>query len=96
MKVAVIGPAGFGGSHVCVELLDRGHEVTGISRNPDKVGKHDRYTSKVLDATSASILELIDAFKAVDVVVNAFNPPYTPTVYSMRANKPITTLNTKS
>ncbi|KAK0934809.1 hypothetical protein LTR29_013595 [Friedmanniomyces endolithicus] len=82
-KVAVLGPAGFGGSYVVNELLSRGsYHVTGISRNPDKIGKHDRYTPLVLDITNASIAELVQAFKSVDVVINAFNPPYGPSVYS--------------
>ncbi|KAK4956767.1 hypothetical protein LTR10_006295 [Elasticomyces elasticus] len=81
MKVAVLGPAGFGGSHVSVELIQRGHDVVGVSRHPEKLGKHDHYEPVVLDVTSASILELIDVFKSVDVVINAFNPPYGPTVY---------------
>ncbi|KAK0269728.1 hypothetical protein LTR35_014620 [Friedmanniomyces endolithicus] len=81
-KVAVLGPAGFGGSYVVNELLSRGsYDVTGISRNPDKIGKHDRYTPLVLDITTASIAELVQAFKSVDVVINAFNPPYGPSVY---------------
>ncbi|KAK1090236.1 hypothetical protein LTR48_008685, partial [Friedmanniomyces endolithicus] len=81
-KVAVLGPAGFGGSYVVNELLSRGsYHVTGISRNPDKIGKHDRYTPLVLDITNASIAELVQAFKSVDVVINAFNPPYGPSVY---------------
>ncbi|KAK5680269.1 hypothetical protein LTS10_007196 [Elasticomyces elasticus] len=81
MKVAVLGPAGFGGSHVSVELIQRGHDVVGVSRHPEKLGKHDHYKPVVLDITSASIVELIDVFKSVGVVINAFNPPYSPTVY---------------
>lgn len=82
MRVAVIGPTGYSGSHVCVELLNRGHEVIGISRSPEKLGKHDKYTPLKLDATTASIAELVDAFKDVDVVVNGFNPPAGPNMYS--------------
>ncbi|KAK0333983.1 hypothetical protein LTR91_018798 [Friedmanniomyces endolithicus] len=81
-KVAVLGPAGFGGSYVVNELLNRGsYDVVGISRNPGKIGKHDRYTPHALDITNATIAELIEAFKSVDVVINAFNPPYGPNVY---------------
>ncbi|KAK0251300.1 hypothetical protein B0A54_13217 [Friedmanniomyces endolithicus] len=83
-KVAVLGPAGFGGSYVVSELLNRGsYDVVGISRNPDKIGKHDRYTPHVLDITNATIAELVEAFKSVDVVINAFNPPYGTSVYKI-------------
>lgn len=40
LKVGVIGPKGQCGSCVVEELLFRGHEVTGISRNPPKTWKH--------------------------------------------------------
>ena len=81
MKVAVIGASGFSGSHVCVELLNRGHDVIGISRNPAKLGKHERFQPYPLDVSTASIEELVEALKGVDVVVNGFNPPPSPTMY---------------
>ena len=83
MKVAVIGATGFGGSHTCVELLNRGHEVIGLSRNPEKLGKHAKYRPQILDVAAASIEDLIEAYNGVDVVVNSFNPPPGPTMYSM-------------
>ena len=84
MHVAVIGPAGFGGSHVCKELLNRGHTVTGISRSPEKVGKHKDYEPKPLDLGTASISDVVKAFQSIDVVINAYNPPGGPTMYSTR------------
>jgi uncharacterized protein YbjT (DUF2867 family) len=83
MKVAVVGATGFGGSHTCVELLNRSHEVIGISRNPEKLGKHERYQPQTLDVAAASIEDLVEAFKGVDVVVNSFNPPPGPIMYSI-------------
>jgi uncharacterized protein YbjT (DUF2867 family) len=82
MHVAVIGAAGFGGSHVCKELLNRGHHVTGISRSPEKLGKHEHYNAKALDLGTASIPDLAEAFKGMDVVVNSYNPPGGSTMYS--------------
>lgn len=82
MKIAVLGAPGFGGSNVCVELLNRGHQVTGISRSPEKLGKHDRYNPKPLDLQNASIAKLVEAFKGFDVIVNAYNPPSGPDLYS--------------
>ena len=34
MDVLVVGGSGFIGRHLCAELLDRGHEVTALSRDP--------------------------------------------------------------
>lgn len=81
MKVAVIGPTGFGGSYTCVELLNRGHEVVGISRNPEKLGKHERYQPLALDVGGATTEELVEIFKDIDVVVNSYNPAPGPTMY---------------
>ena len=36
-KVALIGASGNAGSRILKELSDRGHQVTGIARNPDKI-----------------------------------------------------------
>ena len=82
MRVAVIGPTGYSGSHVCVELLNRGHNVIGFSRNPSKLGKHERYEPVTLDVGSAPIQELVEAFKGMDVLINGYNPPAGPTLYS--------------
>jgi putative NADH-flavin reductase len=37
MKVAVIGASGRGGSRIVAELARRGHQVTAIARNTDKI-----------------------------------------------------------
>ena len=37
MKVALIGASGQAGSRILKELSDRGHTVTAIARNPEKI-----------------------------------------------------------
>lgn len=37
MKVAVVGASGRGGSRIVAELARRGHQVTAIARNPEKI-----------------------------------------------------------
>lgn len=69
LKIAVLGPAGFGGSYLCVELINRGHHVTGISRSPEKLGAHKLYSSVSIDLDSASIDELAEVFKGHDVLI---------------------------
>lgn len=74
LRVGVIGPAGFGGSYLCVELLNRGHTVIGISRNPQKLGSHERYIPRPVDIDSVSISELAEKFSGIDVLVSEYGP----------------------
>ena len=46
MKVAVIGATGNAGSRIASELLQRGHHVTAIVRNPEKVPAKPNLTAK--------------------------------------------------
>jgi putative NADH-flavin reductase len=39
MKIAVIGASGNAGSRITAELAGRGHAVTAIARNPEKIAK---------------------------------------------------------
>ncbi|KAK9784461.1 putative NAD(P)-binding domain-containing protein [Seiridium cardinale] len=74
LKTGVIGPAGFGGSYLTIELLSRGHAVRGISRNPQKLGKHHDYSLYPIDIEGCSIEKLIEAFSGLDVLVNEYGP----------------------
>ena len=46
MKVALIGASGNVGSRLLAELLNRGHEVTGIVRHPEKLRPHESLIAK--------------------------------------------------
>ncbi|KAJ5935995.1 hypothetical protein N7454_005293 [Penicillium verhagenii] len=72
--IGVIGPAGFGGSYLCVELLRRGHAVIGLSRNPESFGAYPGYTPRRLDIESASIEGLARHFRDIDVLVSQYGP----------------------
>jgi putative NADH-flavin reductase len=74
LRVGVVGPAGFGGSYLCVELLNRGHTVIGISRNPEMLGKHERYIPRSIDIDQASIADLAKTFRGIDVLVSEYGP----------------------
>jgi hypothetical protein len=74
LTVAVIGPAGMTGSYTVVELLNRGHSVVGISRNPSAIGKHDRYKAIPVDFDNSSISEIAKSFEGVDAVVKCSLP----------------------
>ncbi|KAB8208926.1 hypothetical protein BDV34DRAFT_222181 [Aspergillus parasiticus] len=72
--IGVIGPAGFGGSYLSVELIHRGHTVIGISRNPQSFGAHPLYTSRRVDIETASIDELANSFRDLEVLVSEYGP----------------------
>ncbi|AZO79840.1 MULTISPECIES: NAD(P)-dependent oxidoreductase [unclassified Bosea (in: a-proteobacteria)] len=46
MKIALIGATGFIGSRLLAELTSRGHQVTAIVRNPEKVAPGAGITAK--------------------------------------------------
>jgi len=49
MKIAVLGATGPSGIQVVKEALERGHEVTAIVRNPDKMTeKHEKLKVKMI------------------------------------------------
>lgn len=69
MKVALIGITGRVGSRLAKELLSRGHIVTGIARNPEKVAPHPGLTLKEGDATNLAALSPLLA--GHDAVISA-------------------------
>jgi uncharacterized protein len=44
MKIAIIGATGNAGTRLINELLGRGHQITGISRHPEKLAARDGLT----------------------------------------------------
>lgn len=78
LKVAVLGPSGQCGQCVVDELLSRGHNVVGISRNPPKTWGTDiktgSYSAQSVDLhdTPSLVRAFSDGF---DAIVCAFAPP---------------------
>ncbi|OQV05090.1 hypothetical protein CLAIMM_09883 [Cladophialophora immunda] len=62
LSVLVVGATGHGGSYLSLELVNRGHFVTGMARRPEKLGTHPLYTPKVFDVVNSPFLELIEEF----------------------------------
>jgi putative NADH-flavin reductase len=69
LNILVIGPTGHGGSYLCVELCERGHNVTGLSRNPATIGDHKNYTPKTFDVAESTFTELHQVLEGYDVVI---------------------------
>ena len=81
MKIALIGATGFVGTAVVAELLQRGHHVTALVRNPAKLAPQANLTAKALDANSADAVAA--AVKGHDAVISAFNPGWdVPELYA--------------
>ena len=81
MKIALIGATGFVGTAVTAELLQRGHDVTALVRNPSKVAAQPKLNAKALDASDADAVAA--AVKGHDAVISAFNPGWdVPDLYT--------------
>src|SRR3954470_5349378 len=73
MKIIVIGATGNIGQRIVREALSRGHEVTGIVRDPAAVQAPDPRVRLVkADATRAE--DVARAVKGADAVVSAISP----------------------
>ncbi|BBU59518.1 3-beta hydroxysteroid dehydrogenase (plasmid) [Mameliella alba] len=55
-KIALIGASGNAGSRILKELSDRGHQVTAIARNPEKIAALPGVTAAAGDAQDAASL----------------------------------------
>src|SRR5580692_10833349 len=56
MKIAIVGASGRAGSCITAELARRGHSVTGIARNPDKIARLANVTAVSGDANDRAAL----------------------------------------
>jgi putative NADH-flavin reductase len=56
MKIAVAGASGRAGACITAELARRGHSVTGIARNPDKIAELANVTAVAGDANDRAAL----------------------------------------
>ncbi len=56
MKVALLGASGMVGSRILAELSRRGHQVTALARNPDKIASLPGVAAKAVDAFDQAAL----------------------------------------
>lgn len=81
MKVALIGASGFVGTALLNELVARGHTITAIVRNPEKVKEQQGVS--VVQADILDITKTADILKGHDAVVSAYNAGWTnPNLYN--------------
>ena len=69
MKIAIIGASGRAGSRILNEAVDRGHAVTGIARNPEKIPSRPGVTAKVGDVSDPA--KLAPVLSGHDAVVSS-------------------------
>ena len=80
MKIALLGATGFVGSALLKEALARGHTVTAIVRDPDKLEKHELLIATAGDVYDSSSLSTL--FESRAAVISAFNPGWkNPNLY---------------
>lgn len=74
-NVLLIGATGFVGSAILSELVARGHKVTAVARNIDKVLKNDNVTP--VNADVADVDEIAKLAEGKDAIISAYNPGWT-------------------
>ena len=75
MRVVIIGASGMVGSAIRDEALARGHKVTAIVRNPEKIAvKNPSLTVVKGDVLKDSVGNLV---RGQDAVISAYNPGWT-------------------
>ena len=81
MKIALIGATGFVGAAVLDELLQRGHQVTALARNPSKLAARERLSVVTADVQDSA--QVAQAVEGQDALVSAFNPGWSvPDLYA--------------
>ena len=73
MNVVLFGASGMIGSRVLAELLQRGHAVTAVVHNPEKIAASGARVVKGDVMQSQSVAEVA---KGADAAVSAYGPPY--------------------
>lgn len=68
-KVALIGASGNAGSRILKELSDRGHQVTAIARNPEKIAALPGVTPVTGDANDRAALSAL--LRGHDAVISS-------------------------
>lgn len=70
LKITVYGASGMIGSGITNEALNRGHHVTGITRNPSKIkAKHENLSTAKGDVTDSKTVA--KQIAGQDVVISA-------------------------
>ncbi len=86
MKITLLGATGNIGSRILKEALARGHKVTAIVRNPEKL----TFVNENLQVIQGDALEpdtLRDALKSAEAVISALSPSFADQGPFLAANR---------
>ena len=72
MKIVLIGATGYVGAAILKEALDRGHDVTAVARDPEKLTSHPNLHPRRADIYQEG--EVSRLLAGQDAVISAFNP----------------------
>jgi uncharacterized protein len=73
MKVVLYGASGMIGSRILNELVSRGHQVTAVVRNPDKISAAARV--RVLKGDVTEPESVAQTARGADAAISAYAPP---------------------
>lgn len=80
-NVTLIGASGFVGTAILNELLLRGHKVTAVVRNPEKINVSNS-NLRIVKADVSDTDAMTEACKDKDAIISAYNPGWTnPNIY---------------
>ncbi len=80
-NVVLIGASGFVGNAILNELLSRGHKVTAVVRNPEKINVSNS-NLEIAKADIADTNAMVGICKGKEAIISAYNPGWTnPDIY---------------
>jgi uncharacterized protein len=86
LKIALFGATGMIGSRIAAEATRRGHQVTALSRHPERIEARDT-SVKAAKADVTDAASVADAVRGHDVVASAYAPPQGDAALVVTASK---------
>ena len=75
MKIVIAGGTGFIGSHLCQQLLEAGHQITVLSRNPMKARQKLPTTVNTVEWSNQGHGPVQQTLNGIDALINLAGEP---------------------
>lgn len=85
LKIALFGATGMVGARIAAEAARRGHQVSALVRQPERVAAGPNLTAGKVDLLDAA--QVADAVRGHDVVASAYAPPMSQLVDLQTASR---------